>query len=169
MNDLLSNKNGIKAAVAQSQVITLDVGANDILRNINFSIQEQKAVPDLFKVLAALQTIQVNTGKILDTLHTLNPQAKVYLIGYYQPFPHIVKEAQAQIEPLIGTLNGILQKTAQDKKITFVPTAASIRRHADVYIPNPEDIHPGPEGYKVMAGEAWKAMQQEIFHKQRNG
>lgn len=145
-NDILNNKE-IQDKIKNANLITIDIGANDLLAKLK---TDPTHVKD--SLLAVANNLQI----ILQTIDSLNPNVKVLVMGYYNPFPHYSQEQQASLLPLLEALN----KTIEDRSIAngdkYVPTAQVIKRNEDQYVPNSEDIHLNLEGYQVVAKEFWK-------------
>ncbi|MED3878016.1 GDSL-type esterase/lipase family protein [Priestia megaterium] len=145
-NDILNNKE-VQDKIKNANLITIDIGANDLLAKLK---TDPTHVKD--SLLAVANNLQI----ILQTIDSLNPNVKVLVMGYYNPFPHYSQEQQASLLPLLEALN----KTIEDRSIAngdkYVPTAQVIKRNEDQYVPNSEDIHLNLEGYQVVAKEFWK-------------
>ena len=107
---------------------------------------------------ATIATIGVKINTILSTIDQLNPNVKVYVMGYYNSFPYLPQEQQAQLLPLLTAFNGQIQSKAVANGDTFVPTADIIASKFQEYLPNPQNIHLSLTGYQAVAGEFWKAI-----------
>lgn len=143
--DVLFN-NGVQSKIKEAEFITIDIGANDLLPAV--------AVPTTIPV--ALGKVTVNLQAILAKIDQLNPTVKVYVMGYYNPFPYQPQEQQAVLLPLLDTFNGIIEARAIANGDTFVPTDTIIANDYQTYLPNPQNIHLSKEGYQLVAKEFWK-------------
>lgn len=151
LGDIIYNPT-VQAAIREAELVTIDIGANDLLGALRVN-------PAL--VGSALQSVTINIHTILMTIDQLNPNAKVYVMGYYNPFPHWPMEQQVMFLPLLDTLNSIIQSAAVSNGDTFVPTEKVIAKKHVKYLTNPTDIHLSKEGYQVLAKEFWKAIDSE--------
>ena len=108
----------VKEAIGQAGLITLDIGANDILRKVgtNPDVNDPETVA---KVVQTIPVIKANVQQILQKIKTLNPDAPIYLMGYYNALPYI--NGQQAIVLMINGLNAALQDAARTLA-TFVPT-----------------------------------------------
>ncbi|UYZ21698.1 GDSL-type esterase/lipase family protein [Mesobacillus jeotgali] len=149
LKDVLTNTDVIQS-IEDAEVIVLDIGANDLLKELGSN--------DLVKIQAALVGVQNNLNQILKTIDELNPNVDVYVMGYYNPFPHLPEKQQASLMPLLENLNQTIEKASEDNGDTFVPTEKIIAKRYQEYLPNPADIHLSEEGYKIVAKEFWKAI-----------
>ncbi|WP_419882943.1 GDSL-type esterase/lipase family protein [Peribacillus sp. B-H-3] len=138
----------IRKEVKEATHITLDIGANDLLGKLN----------DPAHVSEAISAVSSNLQTILSTIHKLNPHVKVYVMGYYNPYPYMPKDQQAALLPLLKALNAQIQTVTMQYKDTYVATESLIAKKYKEYITNKQNIHLSLSGYKVIAGEFWKAM-----------
>ncbi len=147
LNEILNN-NAVKAEIISADMITLNIGANDVLGVLN---NPQNAP-------GAIGTVGQNLMVILKTIDMLNPDVDVYVMGYYNPFPYLSQAQQAQLIPIMQGLNDTIEAATLFNGDVFVPTAEVIAENPMHYIPNPEDIHLSLDGYEVIAKEFWKAL-----------
>jgi lysophospholipase L1-like esterase len=143
----------LRESIADAELVTIDIGANDLLAALP-GIQANPALAP-----AVLQAIGGNLFAILSEIDNINTDTKVYVMGYYNPFPHLPEEQQATLLPLLDAFNETIQRVASMNGDIFVPTAKVIEKHEKEYLPNPTDIHLDVEGYQVVAKEFWKAIQ----------
>jgi lysophospholipase L1-like esterase len=144
-NDVLTNKD-VQTKIKEAEYITIDIGSNDLL----------PAVSNPSKIPLALGTVSVNLQTILATIDQLNPTVKVYVMGYYNPFPYLPQENQAALLPLLDTFNGIIEARTIANGDTYVPTDTIIAKDYQTYLPNPINVHLSKEGYQLVAKEFWK-------------
>ncbi|MBY0147827.1 GDSL-type esterase/lipase family protein [Neobacillus niacini] len=157
MNELFNPSNpkytSFRESISNAELITIDIGANDLLANLG-DIQKNPS-----KAQPVLEGIGKNLFSILSEIDIINPDTKVYVMGYYNPFPHSPEQQQAALMPLLDAFNQTIQSVASMNGDIFVPTAKVIEKHEKEYLPNPADIHLDIEGYQVVAKEFWKAIQ----------
>ncbi|WP_223594053.1 GDSL-type esterase/lipase family protein [Neobacillus bataviensis] len=142
----------VQQEIQKATHLTLDIGANDLLPVV------QK---DPVQAPAAIAAIAGKISTILSTIDKLNPNVKVYVMGYYNPFPYMADPVQKeQLNQLLQAFNAQIQAQATQHGDTFVPTAQVINvSNFEEYITNPHNIHLSLLGYQVVAGEFWKVMQ----------
>lgn len=136
----------VQEKISEAEFITIDIGANDLLQALN--------TPD--QIPAVIGAVTVNLQIILSTIDQLNPNAKVYVMGYYNPFPYLPSEQQDALLLLLDALNQVIESRAAANGDTFVPTERIIAKHYEMYLPNPSNIHLSKEGYRLVAKEFWK-------------
>jgi lysophospholipase L1-like esterase len=137
--------------------ITLDIGANDALGVIEGTCEKEivcieEHVPALFEHIAG------NLGYILTQLRTAAPQAKIIVLGLYNPFGERITGADA----LTVKLNELESSVAASVGARFAdplpvfnppgaleaPTLCALTNMCTPY----EDIHPTDLGYAVLGG-----------------
>ncbi|NWQ39536.1 hypothetical protein MLOOGBEN_02340 [Bacillus sp. EB106-08-02-XG196] len=143
VNQVLTNPDVI-ASIKEAEYLTIDIGGNDLL-----SVVLTKG-----DVPAAIGTTAAKIDFILKTIDSLNPNAKVYVMGYFNVLPYM--PGQEVLLPILDTFNGAIEHTAIVNGDTFVPTAKIIAKDYPTYLPNPADIHLSLEGYQAVAKEFWK-------------
>lgn len=153
----------IQDMIDDAELITLDAGANDLLKQIKVS--DTGVSLDPAKVPVVLEQVKKNTSAILREIKKQNSRAKVYVMGYYNSFPYIPKEQQEQLIPILDMLNNVIADEAKRARAKFVPTADAIDEDFRTYLPNPQNIHLSEAGYQVVADEFWKEMKQEFSYR----
>ncbi|MFJ5623509.1 S-layer homology domain-containing protein [Peribacillus loiseleuriae] len=147
----------VREAVKQANLITISAGANDLLKITKADPENNILILDPDTAKMTLQTLATNYMTILQTIKELNPNAAVYIMGYYFPFPYLSDEQKPQLIELTKTLNQTIQlATAQGA--TFVPVYDTFGDDTKKYLPNPENIHPNEEGYKLMSNALIETM-----------
>lgn len=131
-------------AISNADIITLDVGANDLLYLIT----------DSSGACSSLKTVAESIAEIILTLKNINPNAKIYIMGYYNAFPYYTEEQQNQLIPLIQAFNSAIENVANLYGATYVDTYATMDKHLEKYLPE-NNIHPDLLGYRAIAGDFW--------------
>lgn len=135
--------------IKKADVITLSVGANDVLKTLK---QDESGNISLnfSEVQQAIGKMAGNYALILKRITQLNPTADVFVMGYYNPFPHMTKLTE-QLNMLVGLLDNKVKGIAEGNGAYFVKVSDVIAADTAAYLPNPENIHPSEQGYKVIA------------------
>jgi lysophospholipase L1-like esterase len=149
----------------QATLVTLDIGANDVLDDITINLQNKTCVVDVNKFKTDLQTLDKNLTKtILPRLQAalINQNGQITgilaLLNYYDPFQNVCPNTL----PFIQTLNTHLASDVKGLG-TLVDILGAF---GGTTTPNPNlcnytwtcsapplgpDIHPTTTGYQVMA------------------
>lgn len=142
----------LRASIKEAELITLTVGANDLLPILNESIATGV---NAAQILKASHEAMKNMAAILEEISSLNPQAQVYVMGYYNSFPYFNEDLQSQFKVLLAVMNTSIKTTAEKAGAVFVPTFEVVAKDVANYLPNPENIHLSEAGYLAVANEAF--------------
>jgi lysophospholipase L1-like esterase len=124
------------------------------------------------RIPATLATYKTNYTNVLTQVRTLAPNADLFLLGYFDPFPADPTSPAGPIFAAGGTaLNNTMQGLAAEFGAHYVDTFAPFVGHEAQYtfegqlptgatIPDPfggplpiGDVHPNALGYSVIAGQ----------------
>ncbi|MCL6574037.1 MAG: SGNH/GDSL hydrolase family protein [Bacillus sp. (in: Bacteria)] len=144
-NDVLT-KTDVQMKIIEAEFITIDIGSNDLLQALSNPAQ----------IPATIGKVAVNLQTILAGIDMLNPTVKVYVMGYYNPFPYMPQEQLASLLPVLAGLNQTIEARAIANGDTYVGTDTIIAKDYQTYLPNPLNIHLSKEGYQLVAKEFWK-------------
>ncbi|MGG3449167.1 S-layer homology domain-containing protein [Domibacillus aminovorans] len=138
----------VKAAVQQAELVTISIGANDLLNLV------KSGNLNLGTASATLDQIKTNLASSIRTIQSLNPNAKVYVFGYYFPYPHMEEgEQKSNYQLAFSVFNGGLKTTTESTGAVFVEVDSYFKPE---YLPNKADVHPDEAGYKVFADQFFK-------------
>ncbi|REJ13981.1 MAG: hypothetical protein C6W57_15180 [Caldibacillus debilis] len=154
LQQLMQDAGGILGSIQQADFITIDAGANDLLKaidvtkiNPNDPEQLQQAMN---AALAVLQRVESNMKTILAKLKERNQTADIYVMGYYNALPYL-ENMQSLVVPIIQLLNQKIENAAGEYGAAFIPTFDLFAGRYPEYLPNPNDIHPNEAGYQAIA------------------
>jgi GDSL-like Lipase/Acylhydrolase. len=144
-------------AVANADIITLDAGANDLLRAIdirNLDLSDPLTVQEVYQTAyRVLEEVETHINQILQIITGANPDAKIYVMGYYNALPYLQGETTQQlIATVIQLLNSRIQSAIIPFQASYIPTFHLFEGKYGEYLPNPNDIHPNEAGYEAIAG-----------------
>ncbi len=139
-------KKEIEASIQQADVVLITIGANDIMKVVKNNIMN----------LQVDQFDQAKTGylerltAILDKVNEINPDTKIYLIGFYNPFEHYfgdIKELQMIVNDWNASSEAV---TEQFENVNYIPTS-DLFSDSDIELLSKDQFHPNTSGYKLMA------------------
>jgi lysophospholipase L1-like esterase len=139
-------------------VISVSLGANDLF-TLALSSAFQTASPANQKLMLeqTLGTLANNYATVLSEIHAEAPNAKVFLMGEYNPFPgQPSNPLNAIAGPAIQGLNATIEALAAKFGAQYVDTYTPFvgNESAYTYIAAlPGDVHPNALGYSVIAGQ----------------
>ncbi len=143
--DILLNKKvyinersiGLKSSLREADIITLSIGANDLMSQIN---QYSEVLLEK-KEREIITGIAENLEELLTEIQKYNK--KIILVGYYNLYP---KEEKFRL--LFEKLDIKYQKICNKKEVTYISLYQDFP--IEKYLPNPFDIHPSIEGYEYI-------------------
>jgi len=145
-------------SIADAEVITISAGANDVLPLVKIDSATGIATVDQQAMAAAIQQVALNYKLILKQISNLNPDAQVYVMGYYNPYPYMSAEIQPFLDQLLNSLNKGIEMGLTGTTANFVPTGEVIATDHLAYIPNPLNIHLSELGYQKVQDQFWTQM-----------
>ncbi|MCM3710516.1 S-layer homology domain-containing protein [Sporosarcina luteola] len=145
-------------AIANAGLITISAGANDVLAHV-IDPQTKKLAINAEAVQLEVKQVGMNLMQIVSAIHKINPDAQVYIMGYYNPFPQMPQEVQPMLAQLLTGLNTAISTVAQLPNVEWVETADAVAKDFGNYLPNPQNIHLSSEGYQVVAEQFWNKVQ----------
>ncbi|WP_088008223.1 SGNH/GDSL hydrolase family protein [Indiicoccus explosivorum] len=137
--------------LGKATLITVSAGANDLLSLVR---TEPASGSITFSQLAAdraMNNARKNIRELLAELSSRAPEAEVYVMGYYFPYPHANDLQKPGLARQLLTLNAILKQEAEKAGAVYVPVADEFGMDATAKIPLPGDVHPTIQGYQEMA------------------
>ena len=147
-----SEKVKLRTSIKEAEIITLTAGANDLIPILK---ESQTTGINAAAMLKASQGAIKNIAAILEEIKKINPNAQVYVMGYYNSFPYYSEDLQKQFKMLLTVMNTTIKTTVEKAGAIFVPTYDIIAKDVPSYLPNPENIHLSEAGYLAVANEAF--------------
>ena len=149
-------KSTITEAIEAAEVITLSIGANDVLANLERNA-DGTFTYDILKVQKAITETANNINTIIKNIEEINPNAQVIVMGYYNPFPAMTQLA-FELNTLVNVLDNTVKQVVESNGGTFIDVKGEIAAKANIYLPNPADIHLSKEGYEYVGQKMFEAI-----------
>ncbi len=151
LNGQQQEQASLRDAVRQAEIITISVGANDLLKYLS---KDETGVPkiDIVGVQAGIKTVATNYAAILKEIKLLNQNAEIFIMGYYNPYPYL-EGYQTELSYAVSTLDATVGQLAKASGAHFIPVANVIASDYKTYLPNPKNIHLSEEGYEAVRDE----------------
>ncbi|MDW2910471.1 SGNH/GDSL hydrolase family protein [Mesomycoplasma ovipneumoniae] len=176
--------------IQDSNLITLSLGANDLIESIDFRViakplqklatKAEASFEFMQNIELAYQKIYRNLLTLVENLRKINPNVRIVLVGYNSLTSNIVKFFEKLLTNEIGLpenyanlaikrLNSTIKQVAKVQKVQYVDLY-----NEKIWQENPTefatkelDIHPSTKGYKKMAQDLLfkLAFEQDILFK----
>ena len=160
IEDNPENSNAVRRlAISNADIITLDVGANDLINSIPALLDNPDQAP------AAIENVSGRIAQITFTIKGINPNAKIYLMGYYNafyPFSNYTDKQKDQVSLMIKGFNLAVEQVAAHTGATYVDTYTTMDKHLAKYLPE-ENIHPTILGYRAIAKDFWSIIKVDFL------
>lgn len=164
---MLSSNGQLRQAVGQAALITVTVGANDLLRLVPYLL---RGIP--VNVPGTIQRLGGNIGSVVLGIRRLNPRAVVQVAGIYNPLAlgagsQYVRFAQSA-QAIVDQANLVIASAARETGGRFVPVEPwlNAERMAGKAVTGRDLIHPGGYGHQALAAafESDYSMAFSLFH-----
>jgi lysophospholipase L1-like esterase len=156
--DTLDNKDriGIRKNITHADIITLDIGANDILKKINYA--SQKSIENN-NITSIISQTTINLNQIIIEIHKLNSKVKIYLMGYYNMLPLLSDPEKMRFLIDLESLNQTLEQVATDDGAVYVPTDMIFTdQNYHAFLPVAFNVHLNENGNKELSNLFLKVM-----------
>ncbi|HYI13553.1 MAG TPA: GDSL-type esterase/lipase family protein [Thermoanaerobaculia bacterium] len=142
----------IRKALGEADAIVLSIGANDLFRSPH-SREEILRAP-----FAAAERILGRIETIVAQIHEINPEARVLLLGGYNPVP--AHEWGPTIDQYLGLWDAALEKRfASDNRVAVVKMADIVTAQR---LSRYDSFHPGAAAYRDAARRIAEMLLKEV-------
>lgn len=157
--DITSNKKvtidgvgelAIQPAIQDAELITLTMGANNLFQYIQKDETGKYAI-NVQAVLSEIKKIGTDYSTFFAEVKKLNPNAQIFVQGYYNSFPYEDAQYQTQLNALVNAVNNTIKTVVEAAGGVFVPTADLITSNLAAYLPNPKNVHLSEAGYEAVS------------------
>lgn len=152
-----------KETLKNATLVTISAGANDLLQMVQVNSTSGSIAYQQIPADFALNNVRKNIEQIITEVQATAPKAKIYVMGYYFAYPHVRASQKEGIKKELDRLHTILKTQSEINGATYVSVEESFGVNATTLLPNPADVHPTMEGYRVMANAFFKQYNNGIF------
>ncbi|API89475.1 hypothetical protein BKP56_09505 [Marinilactibacillus sp. 15R] len=177
---LLEEDETVQSGLAQADIITLTIGGNDIVNNLdkvglNGSLEDFEST---------IQSYEENVKIIFSTIRELNNQAIIYIYGLYNPYHYYFNEF-SQLQKVFDTWNSRTKQIAEEtENVNFVEIDSlfnpaefpdETRSNSDTvddvneiedenhpYLYKEDLFHPNDRGYQIMADALYDLIETDL-------
>lgn len=140
-----------KEMLKNATLVTISAGANDLLQMVQVNPTSGSIAYQQIPADFALNNVRKNIVQIIKEVQATAPKAKIYVMGYYFAYPHARASQKEGIKKELDRLHTILKTQSEVNGATYVSVEETFGVNATTLLPNPADVHPTMEGYRVMA------------------
>ncbi|HAM80784.1 SGNH/GDSL hydrolase family protein [Ornithinibacillus bavariensis] len=139
------NEPAIKESIQNADIILITIGANDIMK-----VLEENFMNITYKAFSDERVYyEKRLREIFSKMNALNPNASIYLIGFYNPFQQYFQHIK-ELDMIVDDWNNTSKKVAEDYGVTFIPTKdLFINTNNNLFAD--DHFHPNENGYQLMA------------------
>lgn len=142
---LLDHWPDASAYLKKADLITLSVGGNDIIWT------DHQAPGDAAKMREALSKYEANIDAILSRIRQVNPEARIFILEVYNPFP-ADDGRHGPLSEWVQTVNEAIATAANTHEADVVTTSSLFLGHEKEYVNLANnDIHPTVVGHMRIA------------------
>jgi lysophospholipase L1-like esterase len=141
------DKKDVVAAIEKSDIVLITIGANDIMKVVKTNFAHLNSLDPFIEERAAYTD---RLRAIFTKINELNPEAQVYLIGFYNPFERYFSNIE-QLNMIMTNWNDAGKSVTEEfANVEYIPID-------DLFIPSEDELlsddyfHPNTSGYKLIA------------------
>ncbi|MEN2767202.1 SGNH/GDSL hydrolase family protein [Ornithinibacillus xuwenensis] len=135
----------IEQSIENADIVLITIGANDIMQ-----VAKENFLDINYEVFAKERVhYEERIRKIFSSLKETNPDAAIYLIGFYNPFKQYFEHIQ-ELDMIVNDWNYIGKKVAESYGETFIPTK-DLFMSEEVNLFAEDHFHPNETGYQRIA------------------
>jgi lysophospholipase L1-like esterase len=160
--DVLHQLSLLEEKISNADIITIDVGINDILQIPEVTAYWEHPGSSDFEgprdlAYEKIPVVKANIIKIINSIKEVNPKEDplIYIMGYFNPFPHL-----PEFLPIIKALNTAIKEAADETGVPYVDSMAVIDEKLLEYLPG--DIHPTVDGYEAIGEVFWERIMEDF-------
>ncbi len=143
----------LQNALIKADLVTVSIGANDILNKINTELPID---------YASLYNYIDDLGDDLEELLSLMREyckEDIVLVGYYNPYPYL---NNVNTDNVFSYLNSKYEKISKEYDVIYVEISTLFKENPQ-FLPNENDIHPSKDGYRAISGEIISAVNKTLL------
>jgi len=149
----------IKDTLKKADIVTISAGANDLLKHVKANSLSGTLEYDEKDLATAITEVSVNLNNIQKEIKALNPDVKIFVMGYYNPFPYLADDAQPMVQQLLTQFNKAIAASTAGTDAVYIETKDEIAKEYKKFLPNPQNIHLSVSGYETVTQLFWAKIQ----------
>ncbi|WLV24313.1 SGNH/GDSL hydrolase family protein [Aciduricibacillus chroicocephali] len=141
----------VSTAIADSDIVLITIGANDIMKIVKSNITNLN-YDDFTEERGQYEE---RLQRVFNELQKINPDAKIYLLGFYNPFLKYFHDIP-ELNDIVKMWNKTSEMvTEENENIHYIPTKDLFdKSRGNVFYE--DNFHPNDKGYQMMADRVLK-------------
>lgn len=136
----------ISSSVKEADIVLITIGANDIMNVVKNNFTNLTIEPFQEERIEYMERLRTIFTKIME----LNPDAQIYLIGFYNPFERYFSDIE-QLGMIMENWNEAGKTVTEEfDQVYFIPTE-DLFKNSQIELLAEDYFHPNTSGYKLMA------------------
>ncbi|WP_163580418.1 SGNH/GDSL hydrolase family protein [Gracilibacillus saliphilus] len=136
----------INESLAKADMVLITIGANDIMQIMKDNFMNLTEEP----FSEGRGPYGERLSEILDHIISVQPEAEIYLLGFFNPFERYFGDIEALNQILTRWNNESLQVTNQYEQVHYIPMQ-DIYQYERENVFSDDNFHPNHKGYQLMA------------------
>ncbi|QGQ45558.1 SGNH/GDSL hydrolase family protein [Metabacillus sediminilitoris] len=148
-------KEEIAESIQHADIVFITIGANDMMKivknsftNLHLELFNEEKIEYLERLTA-----------IFHKINEINPDTKIYLIGFYNPFERYFGDIE-ELQMIVNDWNESSKSVTEEfENVNYIPTA-DLFSDSDIELLADDHFHPNTSGYKLMAERILENMEE---------
>lgn len=136
----------IASSIKKADVVLITIGANDIMKVFKNNFTNLQLEPFEEERLRYIERLK----EIFNKIHKLNPDAKIYLIGFYNPFEKYFSDIE-ELEMIITSWNETGRSITEELGYAEYIPIADLFADPNMNLLADDYFHPNTSAYKLIA------------------
>lgn len=141
----------IRKSIKDSDVVIITIGGNDMMKVFRENISNLNKQ----EFEAAIPGYKQRLNQIFRRVRAVNPDAKIALVGLYNPFSKWLTDIKEMDQMLAAWNNAGKAVASRYKNTVFIPVADIFENNEDALLYD-DHFHPNDEGYKRMSERIYR-------------
>ena len=141
-------------AIKSADLIIMTIGANDLMKIFKKHVSDLQVEP----FFNEMNSYEKRLDSIFKSIKKSNPNAKIYLLGFYNPFAEYFADID-ELNYISSSWNASSAMVAvKNKNVHFIPTADLFTDNTNSLLAE-DNFHPNKKGYTKIAKEVIEHIQ----------
>ena len=151
----------LKNALIKADLVTVSIGTNDLFYKLNLGNEfDMNEYDDMYTYV---DEVILDIDKLLYLLRK-SCKEQIMVLGFYNPFTNFSPSLSNTVEPIIIYANSKLENIVKKYNMTFVDIHDTFLANNN-YLPSKLEIHPTEYGYRAIAKNIIKLIDEKMLAK----